>query len=128
VSEQETGAREGAPASDRGLADFGHISGLLAFGTIDDLELDRLALFQRPEAIALDRREVNEDVSAAVTFDETIAFGVVEPLDLACDTHLSFPALQWRGAWRRMTPTPGAAWGGHRGHKKRPRVRGLDLR
>jgi hypothetical protein len=47
---------------------------------------------------------VDEHVAAAVAFDETVTLGVVEPLDIACDTHRTFPALQWRGAWRRMRP------------------------
>ena len=64
----ETGAnwrpeRERAPVSCQGLAGLGHVAGLLALGAVDDLELDRLAFLERPEAVALDRREVNEDVS-----------------------------------------------------------------
>src|SRR5262249_49069086 len=51
-----------------------------------------------------------EDVGAAVALNEPVTLGVVEPLDLACDTHRTVPALHWRK------------------HKKRPRVRGLGLR
>src|SRR5215207_41194 len=93
------------------LARLGDVSGLRALRTIDDLEFDRLALLERPETVSLDRREVDEHIAAAVTFDETVTFGVVEPLNLACDTHRTFPALQWVDR-----------------HKKRPRVRGLGLR
>ena len=80
------------------LAWFRHITGLRALRAINDLELDRLAFFERPEPVALDRREVDEDVAATFAFDESVTLGVVEPLDLACDTHRTFPALQWRGA------------------------------
>src|SRR4029453_1202866 len=109
-----------------GLCD---VAGLRALWAVNDLELDRLALLEGWDPVALDRREVDEHVTAAVTFDETVTLGVVEPLDLTCDTHRTFPALQWRGAWRRMTPpallSPRQQ---HGGHKKRPRVRGLGLR
>src|SRR5262245_22548790 len=87
-----------APVSCRGLADFGYVTRLLALGSVNNLELDRLAFFESPEAVALDRREVDEDVSAAVTFDESITLSVVEPLDLTCDTHRTFPALRRRDA------------------------------
>ena len=33
---------------------------------------------------------MHEDVTAAVALDEPVTLGVVEPLDLACDTHRSF--------------------------------------
>ena len=32
---------------------FGDVAGLRALGAVDDLELDRLAFFERPEAVAL---------------------------------------------------------------------------
>ena len=81
-----------APAS-QWLGGFRDVAGLRALGTIDDLELDRLSFLERPESGSLDRREVHEDVAAAVALNESVALGVVEPLDLACDTHRSFPAL-----------------------------------
>src|SRR4029453_1315298 len=82
----------------RGLADFCFVAGLRALRTVNDLELHCLALLQRPEAVALDCREVDEHIAAAVAFDESVTLGVIEPLDLACDTHRTFPALQWCGA------------------------------
>src|SRR3954468_21218803 len=42
-----------------------HVGGLLALGTLDDLELDRLALGQGLEALTLDGRVVHEHVLAA---------------------------------------------------------------
>ena len=130
AGELETGTPCGIPVSCGNLAGLRYVASLLALGAIDDLELDRLTFLERPEAIALDGREVDEYVRPAFAFNETVTLGVVEPLDLTCDTHRPFPALRSRGAWRRMNPSPATAHfdGSGRGHKKRPRVRGLDLR
>src|SRR5687768_1670697 len=68
-----------------GLSD---VTGLWSLGSVNDFELDGLPLFQGPEAGALNRGVVHEDVAAALAFDEPITLSVVEPLDLACDTHL----------------------------------------
>src|SRR5205814_7612560 len=51
--------RRSAPGPVRDLVRFGDVAGLRALRTIDDLELDRLALLERPEPVALDRREVD---------------------------------------------------------------------
>jgi hypothetical protein len=96
------GAVVAAPAA-TGLAYFGDVAGLRALGAVNDLEFDRLAFFERAESVALDGREVYEHVTPALALDEAIPFGVVEPLDLTCDTHLSCPALQLRGVVRRLT-------------------------
>src|SRR5256885_12647999 len=72
---------------------FGDVAGLRAFRTVNDLELDRLALFERSEAVARDGRVVHEDVTASVAFDEPVTLGVVEPLDFACDAHRSSSCL-----------------------------------
>src|SRR6185503_12745335 len=73
-------------------SDFGDVAGLRALRTVNDLELHCLALFERAEAVALNGRVVHEDIAASVTLDEPIPLGVVEPLDLACNTHRSVPA------------------------------------
>ena len=70
------------------LARLGNVAGLRPLRTVDDLELDRLAFLERPEAVPLDRREVHKHVTPAFALDETIALGVVEPLDLASNTHV----------------------------------------
>ena len=88
--ELETGTPCDVPVSCRDLAGLRDVARLLAFGAIDDLELDRLTFLERPEPIALDCREVDEHVRPAVTFNETVTLGVVEPLDLTCDTHRTF--------------------------------------
>src|SRR5204863_2641385 len=110
------------PAPSGGLAGFGDVAGLRALGAVNDFELDCLSFFERPETIALDGREVNEDVAPAVALNETVTLGVVEPLDLACDTHRTVPACcnGWSRVRAMATLTPG--------HKKRPRERGLGLR
>ncbi len=82
--------------------DFGDVAGLRALGAVNDLELHRLALFERTEAVALNGRVVDEDVTASVAFDEPVTLGVVEPLDLACDAHRSLPTC-CDAASRRLT-------------------------
>ena len=107
AGELETGTPCGIPVSCGNLAGLRYVTSLLALGAIDDLELDRLTFLERPEAIALDGREVHEYVRPAFAFNETVTLRVVEPLDLTCDTHRPFPALRSRGAWRRIRPIPG---------------------
>src|SRR5882757_5713186 len=81
------GPEPGVPAPQRGLARFGDVPGLRSLRTIDDLEFDLLAFLERAESRALNRREVHEDVITALALDESVALRVVEPLDLAGDTH-----------------------------------------
>src|SRR5436190_23975371 len=71
---------------------LGNVAGLRALGTVNDLELDCLAFLERSESIPLNRRVVHKNVTSSVAFDEPITLRVVEPLDLACDTHRSLPA------------------------------------
>src|SRR5262245_28180015 len=80
----------GALSSQRGKGlDLGNVAGLRALGTVNDFELHCLTFFERPEAVTLDGRVVNEDIAASVALDEAVPFGVFEPLDLACDAHRS---------------------------------------
>src|SRR5262245_20512665 len=76
----------------RGYLDFGDVAGLRAFRTVNDLELHCLTFLERAEAVALNGRVVHEDIAASITLDEPIPLCVVEPLDLACNTHRSLPA------------------------------------
>src|SRR5689334_22028515 len=85
---------------------LGDVPCLRTLRTVDDLELDRLTLFQRPEAVATDRGVVHEHVAATLALDETVALSVVEPLDLACNAHRSSSLCATL----------------YFGHKKRPRV------
>src|SRR5207237_3052589 len=93
-------------ASALGQLDLGDVAGLRAFRTVNDLELDRHALFERPEAVALDRRVVDEDIAASVALDESVTLGVVEPLDFACDAHRSVPACFDAMNRRVVEPAP----------------------
>src|SRR5206468_406822 len=77
---------------------LGDVAGLRALGTVNDLELHCLALLERTEAVALNGRVVHEDVAASVSLDEPVTLGVVEPFDLACNTHRSSSCLLWRGS------------------------------
>src|SRR6188474_2871864 len=72
---------------------LGNVTGLWSLGSVNDFELDGLSFFQRPETGTLDCGVVDEDVAATLAFDEPITLRVVEPLDLACDTHRSSSLL-----------------------------------
>jgi hypothetical protein len=52
------------------------------FLTLDDVKLDVIALFQRFVSVQLNRRVVNEYIRPVFASDESIALGIVEPLDL----------------------------------------------
>jgi len=88
-----SGEREPAPGGSPAPVDqevelggAGDVTGLRTLRTVDDFELNRLSLFEGTEAGALNRRVVHEHVAAAFALDKTVALGVVEPLDLACNT------------------------------------------
>src|SRR5215211_8087727 len=108
-----------------GYSDFGDVAGLRALRTVNDLELHCLAFFERAEAVALNGRVVHEDIAASVTLDEPIPLGVVEPLDLACNTHRSVPACC--DALRCSAPRA-RRWTKIRDQKKRPRCAAFPLR
>ena len=50
---------------------------------LDDIELHIIALFQSLVAIQLNCRVVDENIRPVITSDESVALGVVEPLDFA---------------------------------------------
>jgi hypothetical protein len=64
-------------------ANYDDLGRLPTFGALHDVELDALPLFQIPESFALDLREMDEYVIFALSLDETVALGTVEPLDCA---------------------------------------------
>ena len=67
------------------------IDGMQSFGALHDLEADRLAGLECLLTVHLDGRVVGEQVLiSAVGQDESIAFGVVEPLDLTAE-HADIP-------------------------------------
>src|SRR5882762_9683079 len=88
-----TGSHEPSAISHYKGLDLRDVAGLRTFRTVDDLELYSLAFLERTEPVALNGRVVHENVTASVTLDEPVALGVVEPFDLACDTHRSSSLL-----------------------------------
>jgi hypothetical protein len=57
--------------------------GLWTFLPLNDVEFDVIAFFQGFVAVQLDCRVVDEYIRPVFTSDESVALGVVEPLDLA---------------------------------------------
>src|SRR5580765_2133046 len=104
---------------------LGDVPRLRPFRTIDDLELDRHTLLERPEPVALNGRVVHEDVTASVALDEPVTLGVVEPLDLTCDTHRSSSCLLRRRRNCRVVETPRQPLPRQ---KKRPRCAAFPFR
>ena len=56
---------------------------LRALLTLDYVELDLIAFFERFVPVQLNCRVVNEYIRPVVTSDESVALGVVKPLDLS---------------------------------------------
>ena len=68
--------------------------GLGTFLALDDVKLHVIALFQSFVAVQLNCRVVDEDIGAVIATDESVALGVVEPLDLAFVlSHRLLPSL-----------------------------------
>ena len=62
--------------------DQNDLIGLRALGSLDDIELDRIAFFEALVPVKLDGAVVDEDVCGAIfTAQEAVALGVVEPLN-----------------------------------------------
>ena len=59
-----------------------HCIRLGTFLTLDDIELDFVALFQCFIAVQLDRRIMDENIRPVIAPDESVSLGVIEPLDL----------------------------------------------
>ncbi len=73
--------------------------GLGALLTLDDIEFHVIALFQSFIAIQLYCRVMNEDIRSVIASDESVALGVVEPLDLALElSHRDLPFLRLYGS------------------------------
>ena len=60
-----------------------HLVGLWTLLPLNDVELDLVPLFQTLVSINLDGAVVDEDVGSVVSSYESVAFGVVKPLDFA---------------------------------------------
>jgi len=75
------------------LVDDDDVAGLKTLGALFNSELDLLAFLQVLEAIALNGREVDKDIRAALASEKAVAFGPVEPLDCTVDTFRHFASL-----------------------------------
>ena len=61
-----------------------YIFGLPPLGTFYHIKLHLLAFLQTAESARLDRREVHENILAALATDKSIALGIVKPLYSSC--------------------------------------------
>jgi hypothetical protein len=81
-----------------GVSQADHRIGLRTLLALNDVEFNVIALFQSFVAIQLDCRVVNENIWPVVTSDESVALGVIEPLDLAYVlSHRGLPFLPLEG-------------------------------
>ena len=53
-----------------------------------------LAFLERTQPVALDRREMHEDLAAGLLFNKSIALDAIEPLDLAGDAQVHVRVLR----------------------------------
>jgi hypothetical protein len=74
--------KEGAPS------ERPYILSLLALGALSNVELHGLPLLNTLEPARLDCREMHKNILAALTADEAVAFGVVEPLHCSLFCHM----------------------------------------
>src|SRR5690606_12914189 len=87
------GGAQGSRCGGSGLGGL-HAGSLRTLRALGDLVADALAFLQAAEALGLDRREVHEDIRAAVLgCDEAEALGVVEPFH--CAVLHDSPYLVW---------------------------------
>jgi hypothetical protein len=75
-----------AGSSRKTLAGFRNIGRLRAFRSLGDLKLYLIALLQALIALGCNRTVVHKNIGTAVTSDEAITFGVVEPFNRAFQT------------------------------------------
>jgi hypothetical protein len=94
---------------------FGDVPRLRTLRAVDDLEFDRLTLFQGPEAVATDCGIMDEHVAAAVPLNEPVMRIVLLP------SLLGRPA----GPLVQVLPTPADELGGTK--KDRECFCGLDF-
>ena len=71
---------------------------LRAFLALNDVELDLIAFFERFVSVQLNRRVMDEYIWPVFASDESVALGVVKPLDLTFVlSHRLLPSLVVRG-------------------------------
>jgi hypothetical protein len=92
-----SGAVGAIPIADNGI----RLGTLLA---LYDVEFDLIALFERFVSIQLNCRVVDEYIRPIITSDESVALGVVEPLDLTLElSHRFLPSFSFRTGIRWAT-------------------------
>ena len=69
---------------------------LKSLGALFDSELNLLAFLQVLETLALNGREVDEDILAAIACEKAVALRSIEPLDCTIDTFRHFCLLMAR--------------------------------
>ena len=75
---------------------------LWAFLALDNVELDFIAFLERFVSVQLNRRIMDENIWPVFASDESVALGVVKPLDLTFElSHWLLPSLC-------LTGNPGA--------------------
>src|SRR5215211_6118879 len=77
------------------LFDNDNVAGLKTLGALFNSELDLLAFLQILEAFALNCREVDKDIIAAIASEEAVALRSIEPIDCTVDTFRHF-CLLWQ--------------------------------
>jgi hypothetical protein len=83
------------PHNLRYLIEAGNCISLWALLPLNDIEFNVVALFEAFVSIELNCRVVDEDIRTIVTADESIAFRVVEPFDLAfIGSHVPYPSSE----------------------------------
>jgi hypothetical protein len=75
-----------------------YVFSLPALRALRNVELHGLPFLKTPEPADLDCREMHKNILAALTADEAVAFGVVEPLhcSLFCHIDTRLMDLRWR--------------------------------
>jgi hypothetical protein len=62
-----------------GFLETGYVVGLGAFRTLNDVELDLVALFEAFVSFELDGTVMHEDIGSVVPAEKAVPFSVVEP-------------------------------------------------
>jgi len=67
-----------------GLLNYRNVHSLIAFGAAADFEFDCLTFVERLESVRYDTGEVNENLFAVLSRNESVAFFAIEPFYLTC--------------------------------------------
>ena len=77
-----------------GISQANHCIGLRSFLSLNNVEFDIIAFFQGFISVQLNRRVMDENIWPVFTSDESVALGIVEPLDLTFElSHRLPPSL-----------------------------------